>query len=199
MTEGVRKATHDDSDKLLHCLVRAFDDDPVANYLFRQDSGRNRGFRIFFRFCLCTLSLPRDEVYTTDACRGGALWFPPDALDTPLIQQLIFLPKMIRVAGFRGIGRALKIFEALDRAHPKERHYYLQILGVDPGHQGKGLGSALIRPVLERCDSEGYGAYLENSNEANLAFYERHGFAVTGGIDIGPGAPPVWSMWRDPR
>jgi ribosomal protein S18 acetylase RimI-like enzyme len=32
----------------------------------------------------------------------------------------------------------------LDKAHPTERHYYLQFIGVNPDHQGKGLGSALM-------------------------------------------------------
>jgi hypothetical protein len=54
-------------------------------------------------------------------------------------------------------------------------------------------------PVLERCDREGLGACLENSKPRNRAFYERHGFRTTGAIDLGPGAPGQWSIWRDPR
>jgi ribosomal protein S18 acetylase RimI-like enzyme len=70
---------------------------------------------------------------------------------------------------------------------------------VDPDHHGKGLGTALLRPVLERCDRDGIGAYLENTNETNLALYERLGFAVVNEFYICHVAPPIWPMWRDPE
>jgi ribosomal protein S18 acetylase RimI-like enzyme len=199
MDEGIRKATRTDADRLIHHLVRAFDDDPMANYMLRQDARRDKGFNGFFRICLCTMSLPHDQVYTTEDCIGGALWHPPGTSHLPLISQLKLLPGIIRSVGFRGMGRAMDVFSVLDKVHPGEAHYYLQVLGVDPDHQGKGLGSALLRPVLERCDQEGCGAYLENSKEENTAFYTRHGFAVTDEIGFGPEGPRIWPMWRDPQ
>jgi ribosomal protein S18 acetylase RimI-like enzyme len=76
-------------------------------------------------------------------------------------------------------------------------HCYLAILGVDPEAQRRGLGSRLLRPVLARCDRERVPAYLESSKEANIAFYERHGFAVTDEVAL-PRGPRLWLMWRRP-
>jgi ribosomal protein S18 acetylase RimI-like enzyme len=194
-----RKATFDDVDHLVSHLARAFDNDPFINWLVRQDDKRAYGFDALFRTCLCTLSLPHGEVFTTDGCLGGALWYPPGKSKIGLAQQLSLLPAMIRVASLRGLKRIIDVLNALDKAHPTERHYYLQFIGVDPDYQGKGFGTALMQPVLERCNHEGCGAYLENTNEVNLAFYEQQGFAVVGVIDLGQGAPPVWPMWRDPQ
>ena len=79
-----------------------------------------------------------------------------------------------------------------------EPHWYLAILGTDPPHQGKGVGGALLAPVLTRCDTEGTGAYLESSKPDNVPYYERFGFRVSGQIDM-PDGPTMWPMWRDPQ
>jgi predicted N-acetyltransferase YhbS len=86
----------------------------------------------------------------------------------------------------------------MDKTHPREPHWYLAVLGTDPPHQGKGVGAALMTPVLARCDAEGTGAYLESSKPDNVPYYERFGFRVTGQIDM-PKGPTMWPMWRDPQ
>jgi len=83
--------------------------------------------------------------------------------------------------------------------HPKTPHYYLFAIGVLPQCKGQGLGTKLIQEVLRRCDEEGVPAYLENSKEENLPFYEGHGFKVQRQIRFATSAPPLWLMWRDPQ
>jgi len=72
----------------------------------------------------------------------------------------------------------VEFFEALIRRDVPTPHWYLSILGVDPDHQGKGLGGALLQPALAKADQEGLPCYLETLEEKNLAFYGRHGFEV---------------------
>ena len=91
----------------------------------------------------------------------------------------------------------LRGLDSVEKAHPRERHLYLAVLGVEPSRQGEGLGSRLIRPGLELCDREGIPAYLETAKERNIGFYSRHGFRVTDELRL-PKGPPVWLMWRDP-
>lgn len=195
----IRKATLADVNLLVPHLARAFENDPFINWFVRQDDKRAYGFDALFRTWLCKLSLPHGEVLTTDDCVGGALWYPPGKSKMGFTQQLPLLPAVIRIAGLRGLKRMIDLGDALDKIHPTERHYYLSFIGVDPDHQGKGLGAALMQPVLKRCDHEGCGAYLENSNEVNTAYYGRRGFKVVDEIDMGQGAPLLWPMWRDPQ
>ena len=199
MVESIRKATSADADRLVLSLVRAFDDDPLINWILRQDDKRSRAFDLYFRTALCVITMPRGKVFVTDDCVGGALWLPSDKAEIGLAQQLSLLPDMVRAVGLRGVKRLMGVLDAMNKAHPHERHYYLQFIGVEPAHQGKGLGSALMRPTLARCDREESGAYVENTQEENIAFYERLGFAVIGELDLSREAPPVWRMWRDPR
>jgi ribosomal protein S18 acetylase RimI-like enzyme len=88
--------------------------------------------------------------------------------------------------------------DILDKVHPSQKHYYLFFVGVDPSQRKQGLGGALLQPVLEKCDREGVGAYLENTNVANQSFYESFGFKVTGDIIVGKDAPVLKAMWRNP-
>ena len=75
--------------------------------------------------------------------------------------------------------------ERMEKRHPQDRsHWYLFILGTEQAAQGRGLGSALLDQVLARVDADGMPAYLESSNERNLALYGRHGFEVTGEVAI---------------
>ena len=85
----------------------------------------------------------------------------------------------------------------MSRHHLREPHYYLAALGTDPSHQRKGIGSALIQPVLDRCDRESLPAYLESSKRTNIPFYERHGFEVVEELEV-PGGPKLWPMVRRP-
>ena len=71
--------------------------------------------------------------------------------------------------------------------------------GTDPDHQGQGLASAVMQPVLTRCDAEGVPAYLESTKERNVGFYEGHGFVVRSEEQIPLGGPQLWLMWREPR
>lgn len=195
----IRKATVADVDLLVPHLVRAFDNDPFINWIIRQDDKRTYGFETLFRACLSKLSLPHGEVLTTDDCIGGALWYPPGKSNFGFAQQLLLLPEIIRAVSLRGVKRSIVALDAMDKIHPTDRHYYLQFIGVDPDHQGKGLGSALMRPVLERCDQDGIGAYLESTNEVNHALYEHLGFVYVNEFYVCHGAPPIWPMWRDPQ
>ncbi len=89
------------------------------------------------------------------------------------------------------------VFEAMGIYHPKEPHWYLPLIGVDPVHQGQGHGAALLKFALERCDRDRVPAYLESTNPRNISLYKRHGFEALGTIQVGS-SPPLVPMLRKP-
>jgi ribosomal protein S18 acetylase RimI-like enzyme len=95
-------------------------------------------------------------------------------------------------------SEVLAVFEQMATYHPAEPHWYLPMIGVDPAHQGKGCGHALMTFALERCDRDHVAAYLESSNPRNIPLYQRHGFAVLGTIQVGS-SPPIVPRLRPAR
>jgi ribosomal protein S18 acetylase RimI-like enzyme len=194
----LRRASADDVQPLASMLARAFSDDPVAAWSCGPDSLRPAVLRRFHGSRLKQL-LVHEEVWTTADLTCAALWAPPGhVLTTPRqdieLMRCVLHPRLVWRLPL--ITKGLLEVQRRHRSHPP--HWYLAVLGTDPSAQGQGLGSAVLRPVLERCDADGVAAYLESSAERNIDFYARHGFRVTGELRL-PRGPSVWPMWRDPR
>jgi GNAT superfamily N-acetyltransferase len=194
----VRKATADEAETLAAILGRAFYDDPVMSWVIIDDRRRGELLQRSFGVYLRKLWFRQDECYTTGSSAGAIVWERPGQWKVGIIDQLRLLPSMARING-RLLPRILRGLAALEANHPAEPHYYLPVVGVEPEWQGRGLGAALMRPVLDRCDTEKVPAYLEATSPRNRALYERHGFEVTAEFSLGPGSPPMWRMWRPPN
>jgi predicted N-acetyltransferase YhbS len=76
--------------------------------------------------------------------------------------------------------------------------WYLDQIGVEPTHQGRGVGAALIELGLERARGDGLPAFLETAVAGNVGYYERFGFRVTLQGDAPLGGPHIWFMQFDP-
>ncbi len=179
-------------------IARAFDDDPFVNWCVAQD--KRRAGRVYDMMEMAyRISSVHNEVYTAEGIPGAAYWTPPGKSGVGLSQQMRLLPGMVRALTVRRIPRVSRAFAAIEKKHPHEPHWYLAVLGVEPDRQGQGVGTALMRPVLEMCDRDGTPAYLESSKEKNVPLYERNGFRVTEVFEVPGGGPPLWLMWRDPQ
>jgi GNAT superfamily N-acetyltransferase len=76
-------------------------------------------------------------------------------------------------------------------------HYYLWGLVTDPGEQRKGVGSALMKVIIDKADTENVPVYLETHDKANVTYYERFGFKLIH-TDVIPGhGLDIWCMLRE--
>jgi GNAT superfamily N-acetyltransferase len=193
----IKKLREDGVPGVVDALVRAFRDDPMMSWVFPDGTRRRRQLERSFRLYLRRIWLPQDECYTTDRLTGAALWMPPGTWDLAPLEQLRLFPSTVAIAG-RDLPRLIRTLTAIESSHPREPHYYLAVLGVEPGSQGRGFGAALIGPVLDTCDRERVPAYLEASTPRNRALYERNGFQTVEELRVAKDAPPLWRMWREP-
>jgi GNAT superfamily N-acetyltransferase len=197
----IRPATAADRAKLADSLASAFSEDPLFSWM--AGAGPNKPLQPKMRILFDTflkLDLKRSEhlVFTDEDSIGVAIWKAPNKWKVPTGDMVRALPALLRAFGTKA-PRMIGALNAIEKVHPKEEHYYLEALGTRQDMQSKGLGSAVMRHTLDRCDAEGLPAYLESSNPRNVPFYARHGFDVTGEIVVGKGAPTVTAMWREPR
>lgn len=191
----VQKAAHTDAAHIAAVLGRAFFDDPVFRWIVPDDDRRRRITPEFFRIYNTTL-LSYDETYIDRNGAGVVLWAPPgrppiDDTDDSVEGTMDDLFGV-------DVARLDEIVALLDEHHPDgPPHYHLQWAGVEPDRQGQGIGSALLTPVLQRCDRDQVPAYLDATSPRNKQLYERHGFRVLDEIAPASG-PPLVRMWRDP-
>ncbi len=197
-TPHVREARRDDIGQVARVLSRAFFDDPMFSWMFPDPERRLTQSARLFAIELAYDYLPsgRVEVAEVNATiRGAATWQVPGH-GGGLLSLLRGAPHMVGLFGRRTpeIARGLSV---VAKAAPKGA-FHLHEIGTDPIFRGHGLGAALLRSGLGRADAEGAPAYLESSTEANIAVYERFGFAATGQIS-GRKMPVMYPMWREPR
>ncbi|MEV4256299.1 GNAT family N-acetyltransferase [Spirillospora sp. NPDC049652] len=182
-------------------LARAFADDPVWSWMLPDEASRPRRLEAAFTILLREVHLGHgasEHAGRYGGIEAAALWDPPGRWRTPLSVQARQAVPLMRAFG-RRLPVALRALGRVESHHPEEPHWYLAFLGTDPQAQGSGLGTALMRSRLRRCDESRTAAYLESSKESNVPYYEKFGFRVTKELRLpGDGAPPVWLMWRDP-
>ena len=195
----VRSATLDDADRIAQIAAAGFYDDPVMSWLFPVAAVRLDRLRLLFGGLARDMLPDRGIVHLTgDAC--VALWRDPTfehgRSAAERVQEAAdegpspFAPDEMERLGVLGA--------TMTANHPHEPHWYLNVVSTVPANQGQGLGTAVLQPVLARCDADGSRAYLESTNPRNHTLYHRHGFVDAGEIRV-EGGPSLTPMWRDPR
>lgn len=180
-------------------LCRAFWSDPFIEYLFPDESERTilaeKYFLLNIRRKLMTC-----EVGVTSSLKGivachsyrGEKIKDEESASDPLRR----MPYMIGDAPYERLVTAGKALEEERRRIMYMPHCYLYLLAVEPGQQGKGYGSLLIRPILEQADEKRLPCYLVTMRESNLLFYDKHGFKLIQAKQLPNEGPFTWSMLR---
>jgi len=77
-------------------------------------------------------------------------------------------------------------------------HWCVMVVGVAPEKQGKGIGRALLQPIIERAETAGQPCYLETAQPANVGLYERLGFRRVVDMVEPQSGLRLWTFRRDP-
>jgi ribosomal protein S18 acetylase RimI-like enzyme len=186
--DGLYPLTKKDVDKAAQVLSKAFFHDPGICFSFPDERTRVKKSAVMWGMTLRDRIRYGEAYASSSEIEGVALWLPSVRGEMGLRRALQAIP-------FRKIGallsatrRGLLLSDTLEKAHREtiqDPHLYLSTLGVDPAHQGKGLASRLVKPMLKRCIQEKTPIYLETATEKDVQLYLHYGFEVQSEFRVG--------------
>lgn len=183
-------------------LARAFFQYPLLKYFYPDDNKREK-IAYYFVASSVFSGTRYGEVYTTSVnMEGVAVWVLSDQYPKTMLDSIRAIPLSISYGLFsNGVYKMKSVGDHIDSVKARlapARHMFLQTLGVDPQHQGKGYAGKLLKPKLASLDEDKLPCYLETLDEKNVGLYERFGFKLLDESVI-PGTPlKSWAMLREP-
>jgi GNAT superfamily N-acetyltransferase len=181
-------------------MARAFYEDPPLVWMMPNPATRLPRLTSVFATIIGIEALRHggvDVACDDEGIVGGAIWLPPGHWQAGIREQIRGAPAYIWALRARLAG-SLRHGRGMANAHPKEPHWYLEAIGVDPARQGRGIASLLLRSRLKHCDQDTQPAYLEAGQPDLVPLYEHFGFRRTGSLEVPKGAPVLTPMWRAP-
>lgn len=163
-------------------LVRSFPDDPMMRYVFLDEPQAERKMLHLFQVTL-RHGLTYGEVYAPSPnMEGVAIWYDSGKAVMDLASFEPFGLREFFSQVSPGVMEKIAYLNEFAASRKKLsapfRHWFLAFIGVDPDHHGKGFASALIKPMLERIDSENMPCYVETAAGKNVAIYEHFRFKL---------------------
>lgn len=181
-------------------LARAFQYDPMMAYLIPDERRRATAAPGFFRD-IVNYCLRYGEVYTTPEVEGVACWLPPGETKVSTGRLLrtggLWTPLTLGPVPFSRLIAMTIHHDGEQERNAPDPHWYLYILGAEPLSRGRGIGRALLRPLLEQADAAGQPCYLETQNERNVPVYEGLGFRLTSESEVPGRGLKTWTMRRE--
>jgi len=182
-------------------LSAAFFNYPMFVFYFPDPKRRARYLPWYFRNIL-NCAMRYGEAYTTPEISGVIFTLPPGHTKFTLweyIQNGFLLTPFF--LGFRNFKQSMDcesfVAYTQERLMKNRPHYYLWGLAVDPRQQVKGIGAALMLPVLTQVDAQKVPVYLETHDEKNVPYYQKYGFDLIATVRIPKYGLPIWCMLRE--
>jgi len=173
----MKKVDYCDKKLIVNILSNSFDSNQSVNYIVKQDKKRVKRIRSLmdYSFEVCAMF---GKVLLSDDRKACALVLYPDRKRTTLKSIWLDLKLIFNCIGLSNVFKAMDRESKIKKIQPKERMCYLWFIGVNPIYQGSGIGSKLLREIIEESEMEDRTIYLETSTMKNLPWYKKFGFEV---------------------
>jgi len=178
------KADKDHKSHVIEILTNSFEDNQSVNYIVKQDSKRKGRIRALmdYSFEICYMF---GAVYLSDDKKGCALVLYPDQKKFSIKSTLLDVQLLLNAIGLTRVGKAMSRESAIKSNYPNEPIYYLWFLGVFNADQNNGVGSQLLKEIIQDSQKQQKPIYLETSTIKNIPWYQKFGFSIYQELDFG--------------
>lgn len=197
--DKLQRLTETQLPQAIAMVGRAFHKDPLSVYVYPDAAERTHRLPLMFSIVL-RYTLRYGEITTTPEITGVACWLPPESTTVSTLRMLrtgaLTTSLKMGLPGLRRINNAENYMRNTQKRCIAEPHWYLWVMGIDPGCQGQGVGGMLLRAGLERADASGLPCYLETMNPDNVPKCQKFGFAIASEGEIPGSSVHMWGMVR---
>ncbi|WP_345952130.1 GNAT family N-acetyltransferase (plasmid) [Mucilaginibacter sp. PAMB04274] len=178
------KADKNQKSHVIEILTNSFEDNQSVNYIVKQDSKRKERIRALmdYSFEICYMF---GAVYLSDDKKGCALVLYPDQKKFSIKSTLLDVQLLLNAIGLTRAGKAMSRESAIKSNYPNEPIYYLWFLGVFNADQNNGVGSQLLKEIIQDSQKQQKPIYLETSTIKNIPWYQKFGFSIYQELDFG--------------
>lgn len=161
-------------------LSRAFQNDPVLRWQIPDENKRFSKIHYLWELPL-RIGIKYGEVYgTSEDLEGVAIWRPPKYANISYWKYIkngaIKFPFKFGIKSTKRFTFAQAVRDSIRNIYMKVPYWYLEVIAIDPKHQGKGFASMLLKPILKRIDQQKYPIWLDTVLKKNVSFYEHFDF-----------------------
>jgi GNAT superfamily N-acetyltransferase len=180
----MKTATINEKQIVVDLLTLSFMDNQSVNYIIRQDERKTKRIRALMDYSY-EVCKEFGEVWLSDDEKACALVLYPQSKRTTITSIWLDLKLIFQAIGLNNIQKALHRESKIKKQQPQINMMYIWFIGVDPQHQHLGIGSSILKEVLEKAENENLPTYLETSTLKNLPWYERYGFEIYNRLELG--------------
>lgn len=151
-----------------HCILHGYDAAQREKIIRRAFAGFVRAYR---RYCIAEVVRQEGRLIAV------SLMAPPGLYPLSPMAELLVASGCV-ASGPRVAYRYAVMSAQLERRHPRDPHWYLFFLGVLPELQGRGIGSAVLKHLSAKAQTDRVPCYLETDKESSVRLYQRHGYEI---------------------
>src|SRR5688500_18213006 len=172
----LRKYSPADVDGCVSVLSDAFVCSPL--HLSAFGNGRIDQNRRFFRLALRNMFFGQAFVALHDGALCGYIPFRAWPYCLPAPEEIPNAAATLLKSMGEAVPKLIQWFARWCHLDPQEPHVHLGPIGVAPGRQRQGIGTALMDLYIAELEQERSIGYLETDRVENVSFYKKFGFVV---------------------
>lgn len=180
-------------------LSRTFQNDPVIRWQIPDVHKRLMKIHNYWELIL-RIGIKYGEVYgTSKDLEGIAIWYPPNIKISywKYLKKGIFkFPMIFGIKSTKKITFVQAVKDSIRNILMKGSYWYLELIAVDPIHQGKGFGSMLLKPMIKLIDEKNLPIWLDTNVKKNLSLFNHFDFSILEEIIIPKTNLVIWFMVR---